>query len=98
MVKKTIENKKLGVKAMIKADLRQRDLEAFGASRSEETAISMSQNRGANVRAAIRAGWFTELKPEMSAEQVGDQTPAVICLLGDWIDDIYAELVTIPPE
>ncbi len=98
MVNRTIENKKLGVKATIKENLRQRDLEAFGESRAAETGVSASQSRGANVRAAINAAWFTELTPAMTAEQVGDQIPAVVRLLGDWIDKIYVELIEIPPE
>ncbi len=94
---KTIEHKKLGVKAVIKV-LTQRDLEAFGAAYSEEKTNSASQMRGANTRAAIKAGWFAELEPAIKAEEVGDQPPAVVWILGDFVDQAYREATAIPPE
>lgn len=94
----TIESKKLGVKATIKS-LLQRDLEKFGAALAEEGVLSSgSQRRGANVRAAIQAGWFTEIEPSLSVEQVADQLPAVIVFLGTWIDLVYREVTTVPPD
>lgn len=93
----TFEHKKLGIKATIKS-LKQRDLEAFGAAISKEPKGSKSQDAGANVRAAIQAGWFTELTPVMTVEQVGDQSPAVIRFLGAYVDAVYQEVTTIPPE
>ncbi len=94
----TIESKKLGIKATIKS-LLQRDLEKFGAALADEGVLSSgSQRRGANVRAAIQAGWFTELKPELTPETVADQLPVVIKVLGDWIDLVYREVTTIPPD
>lgn len=92
-----IEHKKLGVKATVKR-LTQRDLEKFGESLALETPASASQRRGANVRAAINAGWFEGLTPAMTADEVGDQPPTVIKLLGDWIDQVYGEVTTIPPD
>lgn len=93
---KTIENKTLGVKATIKP-LTQRDLESFGSAMSEEDTKSASQRRGANVRSAIRAAWFSELKPELTADIVGDQSPALIKLLGEWVEEVYREVTNIPP-
>ena len=93
-----VEHKTLHVKANIKDNLTQRDLEAFGAVMASESGRSASEHRGSNVRAAIIAGWFTELEPAMTADQVYDQHPAVIKLLGDWIDKVYGEVTEIPPE
>ena len=97
MVQKTIENKSLGVKATIKP-LTQRDLESFGGAIAPEETKSASQRRGANVRSAIRAAWFIELKPELTAETVGDQSPALIKFLGDWVEEVYREVTDIPPD
>ena len=97
MDSKTIEHKKLGVKATIRP-LKQRDLESFGAALAQLPSESSSQRRGANVRAAITAGWFSEIQPAITADQVADQEPAVIKLLGDWIDQVYGEVTIIPPE
>ncbi|HWR66069.1 MAG TPA: hypothetical protein VN364_08115 [Bellilinea sp.] len=94
---KTIEHKKLGVKATIKP-LKQRDLESFGAVLAQLPSASTSQRRGANVRAAITAEWFSEIQPAMTVDQVADQEPVVIKLLGDWIDQVYGEVTIIPPE
>ncbi|MHB0922608.1 MAG: hypothetical protein ACYC3H_01410 [Bellilinea sp.] len=94
-----IEHKKLGVKAVLKP-LTQRDLEKFGEALAAEPtpAASASFRRGANVRAAIKAGWFEELTPAMTVDEVGDQPPSVIKLLGDWIDQVYGEVTNIPPD
>lgn len=95
---KNIQHKTLEVHAKLK-DLRQRDLEIFGAALAEEgVLLSASQRRGANVRAALKAGWFEVLQPEMTVESVADQHPAVIKLLGEAIDTIYGEVTAIPPE
>lgn len=93
----TIEHKGLGVRATIKP-LTQRDLENFSAAVVSEETRTATQRRGANLRAAIKAGWFSELDPAMTAEQVADQRPAVVRLLGEWIEAIYVEVTTIPPE
>ncbi len=93
----TIDHKKLGVHAEIK-DLRQRDLEAFGAVIAREDLGSASQCNGANVRAAIQAGWFKDLTPAISVDQVADQSPAVIRLLGSFVEAVYREVTQIPPE
>ena len=50
------------------------------------------------MRAAITAGWFSEIQPAITVDQVADQEPAVIKLLGDWIDQVYGEVTIIPPE
>lgn len=93
-----IEHKKMRIKAVVKR-LTQRDLERFGeAISSEPPATSASQRRGANVRAAIKAEWFETLEPAMTVDQVGDQEPAVVKFLGDWIDMVYAEVTNIPPD
>jgi len=92
-----IEHKKLGVRAVIKP-LKQRDLEAFGAALSETPSESASQRRSGNVRAAIQAGWFSEITPPLTIEDIPDQLPVVIKLLGDFIDRVYSEVTTIPPE
>ena len=97
MEPKTIEHKKLGVKATVKS-LKQRDLESFGAVLSQLPSESASQRRGANVRAAIIAGWFSEIQPAITADLVADQEPTVIKLLGDFIDQVYGEVTIIPPE
>jgi len=96
-MEKTIKHKTLEVHAVIK-DLRQRDLEAFGSAFMRERPTSASERRGANVRAAIQAGWFEKLDPPMTVEIVADQDPRIIRLLGDAIDDIYEEVTAIPPE
>lgn len=98
MKQNKVDHKTLHVKAEIKDNLTQRDLEAFGAVLASEGTVSLSQKRGANVRAAIQAGWFKELQPAMTVEQVAEQSPVVIRLLADWIDEIYDEVTTIPPE
>lgn len=93
----TIEHKGLGVRATVKA-LKQRDVEVFSQVLISEEVRTASQRRGANLRAAIQAGWFTELTPAMTVESVADQAPAVVRLLGEWIEAVYAEVTTVPPE
>ena len=93
----TIEHKTLGIKATIK-ELTQRDLESFGNAASKYSFKSTSQMRGSNVKSAIEAGWFSELIPALTVEQVGECSPAVIRLLGDWVGLIYTEVTTIPPN
>jgi hypothetical protein len=96
-VERTIEHKKLGLRATIKP-LRQRDLESFGAAFAPESITTASQRRGANLRAAIRAGWFTDLQPAMTADEVGDQPPAVVRYLGEFVEAVYGEVTTVPPD
>lgn len=98
MEPRTITNKTLGVKATLVEPVTQGHLERFGAHMAEEQTGSASQRRGANVRSALSAGWFVALSPEMTPTQVSDQDPRVVRLLGDWIDRVYAEVTTIPPE
>lgn len=93
----SIQHKKLGVKATVRS-LCQRDLEAFGAAITKEDLGSASQRMGANVRAALQAGWFIELEPALTADQVVSQPPAVIRLLGGFVETIYREVTEIPPE
>jgi len=93
----TIQHKGLGIRAVMK-ELTQRDLENFGAALALEKMESASQRRGANLRAAIRAGWFTELEPAIAVDQVADLLPVVVKFLGEWIDLVYAEVTKIPPE
>ena len=93
----TIEHKKLGVKATIKS-LKQRDLAAFGAAAAKYSYASMSQARGANVKAAIEAKWFLVLEPELLIDDVDNCEPSLIRFIGDWIGLVYKEVTTIPPN
>lgn len=94
---KSIQHKTLEVRAKVK-ELKQRDLEAFGSYWMQERPTSASERRGANVRAAIQAGWFEELEPAMTVEDTYNQDPRIIRLLGDAIDQIYEEVTAVPPE
>lgn len=98
---RSLEHPGLGVRAQVK-ELTQGDLERFGAAIVGEMARnpenSTSQRRGNALRAAIAAGWFEELAPVIAVSQVNDQAPAVVALLGEWIDRLYIEVTTIPPK
>ena len=93
-----IEHKKLGVRLVIRApeDLTQADLERFGAAICADKGLSKSEQEGANVRAGLAAGWI--LEPAWTPEQVGAQRPAVIKWIAAFVDALYKEVTTIPPE
>jgi hypothetical protein len=98
MEPRKLTHRSMGVAAELKEPLTQGDLEAFGDALMREKLISASQRRGAYLRAAISAGWFKTLAPEMKAEEVAAQPPAVVRLLGDWLDQVHDEVTAIPPE
>jgi hypothetical protein len=98
MEPRVIEHKGLGIRLVIQepAALKQGDLERFGDAIAVEAAQSRAQQRGANVRAAIAAGWI--LEPTWTADQVGQQKPAVIGWISGIVDATYQEITTVPPE
>ncbi len=89
--------------AMLRGDIKQRDLEAFEADynpriRNEKGEIELNgQQRfyGASVRAAVAAGWFTDLTTQ---EQVDALTGKEIRTLHKQVHDLYGELTELDPN
>lgn len=89
--------------ATLRGDLKQRELEAFEGDynkriRDAEGEIDVTgQMRfyGASVRAAVAAGWFTDLKTQ---EAVDDLTGKQVRKLHTEVQDLYTELTEIDPN
>ncbi len=82
--------------ATLKGDIRQRELEAFEEfSNTDEfqTMRGLSRVRGAVVRAAVRAGWFSDL----ALEQVENLKPREVNELFGAVQARYEELTALDP-
>lgn len=91
--------------ATLRGDIRQRDLEAYERDyntrvRDDEGEINIlkmgqMQVYGAAVRAAVAAGWFTDLTTQ---EAVDDLTGKEIRALHKQVDTLYQEMTTLDPN
>ena len=89
--------------ATLRGDIKQRDLEAFEADynpriRNEKGELDLNgQQRfyGASVRAAVAAGWFTDLTTQ---EQVDALTGKEIRKLHNLVHELYGELTELDPN
>ncbi len=75
-------------------ELTQRDVEAFGKSYRELDRASMTEQNGAVVRAAVKAGII--LSPHLSVEDVDNLKPYVVNWYALNINAAYEEATTIP--
>ncbi len=99
------EHKRLGLKLVVKDDLRQGDLERWSAAIREHepkgNLISNRERAGALLRSAIKVGVATASTPgtpSLRPVDVADLPPQWVNWYAQYLSKIYAEADAIPPE
>jgi hypothetical protein len=83
---------------VIRDDLTQGDLEAFGDVFDvvEMGKINIPRRNGTAARAAISAGWISS--PAWKVEDVGGMNPGFVRWLGNEVMTVYLEITKIDPN
>jgi hypothetical protein len=76
-------------------ELTQEQVENFDANRPVTGSVNASVGNGAIVRAAIKAGWFTE--PKITEEEVKTMKPGKVNSLAKAVIEEYARVMTFDP-
>lgn len=82
--------------ATLRGDLKQRELEAFEADYGPriEGVTGAMRGKGAALRSAVIAGWFSDLK----LEDVDELSAKTVRELSDKVTALYADIIGIDPK